>query len=124
MKNYAVLALFLLPVMSGADPSSQKILCPLLEVVKNSAEQLDTAMKVKDKYITYTSSSFFQSDNIWWFSGAGNISASSAQEAVMLGKAILQKADVQMDIYASKVGSEFICNYGPGYIQARGKNLG
>lgn len=115
--------LFLFGVSAAYADISQKITCPPLEIVKKSADQLDTAMKVNDKYIAYTASSFFQSNNLWWFSGVGNIAASSSQQAILLGQGILKNANIQIDVYANKVGNEFICNYGPGYIQARGKNI-
>jgi hypothetical protein len=104
-------------------PHQENILCPSLDKIRASVMKLDTAQKINNKYITYTATSFFQEKNIWWFSGVGDIIASSDNEAVALGKEILKKVDIQIDIYPTKVGNEYICNYAPGYVQARGKNL-
>lgn len=102
----------------------KEILCPSLDKVQASVMKLDTAQKINDHYIVYTATPFFQENNIWWFSGAGNIIATSNNEAITLGKEIFNDLHIQIDIYPKKVGNEFICNYAPGYVQARGKNLG
>jgi len=95
--------------------------CPSVDIIQASSLRLDTAQIIKNKYITYTSTSVFQSDDLWWFVGVGDITADTSGEAIQTGKVILKKASIQIDVYATKVGSEYICNYGPGYIQARGK---
>lgn len=95
--------------------------CPSIDIIQASSSRLDTAQIIKNKYITYTSISVFQSDDLWWFVGVGDIAADTSSEAIQTGQAILKKASIQIDIYATKAGNEYICNYGPGYIQARGK---
>lgn len=92
-------------------------------IIQLSSQKLDSAMKINEKYITYTATSIYQSNELWWFAGAGDIKADSTEEAILIGKNIMNNANIQIDVNATKVGNEYICNYGPGYIQARGKNL-
>lgn len=100
-----------------------KILCPSVDIIQLSSNKIDSALKVNNKYIAYTGSSVYQTNNLWWFVGVGNIFADSSDEAIVKGKEITQKASIQEDVYAIKQGDEYICKYWPGYIQARGKNL-
>ena len=100
-----------------------KILCAPVNRIQALAEKLDTAQKIGNNYIAYTATSVFQSNDLWWFLGVGDIFANSSNDAINIGKSFLSKATEQIDVYAKKVGDEYICNYGPGYIQARGKNL-
>jgi len=104
-------------------PYQDDIPCPSVRIIQESAQKLDTAQKIKDTYIAYTATSVFQSNDLWWFVGVGDITASSPDEAIKIGKYFLKNTTVQVDMSATKVGNEYICNYRPGYIQARGKKF-
>ena len=108
------------PIFCYAD---ENIPCPGLDIIQQSQQKLDTAIKIQNSYIAYTASPVFQSDNLWWFVGVGNILANSAEEVVANGKIILDHANIKVDVYATKVENEFICHYEPGFIQARGKKF-
>jgi len=104
--------------------ANDKIPCPSTHIIQAAAEKLDTAQKIQDEFITYTSASVYQSNDLWWFVGVGNINADSSTQALAIGKQTLINISDQQDAYATKHNDEYICNYGPGYVQARGKTLG
>lgn len=123
IKNIYLISALLIPTFSSAHDIGDKILCSSLNIIQQSSQKIDTAQKINNEYIVYTATSPYQTNNLWWFVGVGDVYAATSDEAVTKGKEIVQKASIQRDVYATKQGDEFICNYGPGYIQARGKNL-
>jgi hypothetical protein len=99
------------------------ILCPSVDIIQLSSKKIDSAQKINNKYIAYTATSVYQINNLWWFVGVGDIFADSSNEAIVIGKEIAREVSTQENVYAIKQGSEYICKYWPGYIQARGKDL-
>lgn len=120
-RNYLWIALtFPISLIYAAQDN---IPCASVSLIRTLSQQIDTALLIQNKYISYSSTPVFEANDLWWFIGIGDIVASSTADALRIGKTILSNTDVQLDRYATQNGNEFICNYGPGYIQARGKKL-
>lgn len=103
--------------------ANSKIPCASISMIQASRLKLDTAQKLQEYYITYTAAPAFEANGLWWFVGVGDIAARSSKEAITLGRRYLSQVNVQLNQYAIKKNDEYICNYAPGYIQARGKKL-
>lgn len=125
VKKILLVILLLVPFFSWAQNiyDLSKVACPSVEVIQQSSQKLDTAQKINDEYLVYTAESVFQTNNLWWYIGVGGISASSPEDAINQGKSIALNINNQKNTYATKQGNEFICKYGPGRVEARGKNL-
>jgi hypothetical protein len=122
-KSVFVVLMLSMPFGYAKNIDNANIPCPSIAIIQAAAQKLDTAIKLNNKYITYSATSIYQANDLWWFAGVGDIIAHSSDEAIKTGKSFLNKVTIQLDKYATKVGDEFICKYGPGYIEARGKNL-
>jgi len=123
IKKSSLISALLISTCACAQNIDDKILCPSIDIIQLSSKKIDAAQKIDNKYIVYTATSVYQTNNLWWFVGVGDIFAESSDEAIVKGKEITQKASILEDVYATKQGNEFICKYWPGYIQARGKDL-
>lgn len=123
IKNTYLISALFIPVFAFSQEMGGSIPCSSLSIIHQSSQKIDTAQRVNDKYIVYTATSPYQTNNLWWFVGVGDIYAESTDDAIKQAREFVQKANIQKDVYAIKQGNEFICNYGPSYIQARGKSL-
>jgi hypothetical protein len=121
----SLILLLLLPIslVHTSIAYQDNVPCASVSKIQASVPKLDTAQKINDKYIAYTATSAFQSNDLWWYVGVGDVIANSSDEAIKIGKDFLNNVTVQVDVFANRDGNEYICNYRPGYIQARGKKF-
>ncbi|MBA3661552.1 MAG: hypothetical protein H0W64_07480 [Gammaproteobacteria bacterium] len=104
----------------------KKIPCPSINTIQQAAPKINVAQKDPDEPPYYVSGSknpvFYESDMAWWVS-ASQISANSNEEALALGKEMIQKVSIQLKPYALDFGGHFLCEYRNGDVLAVGKRI-
>lgn len=98
---------------SHASINNNKITCPPVTVIQQSANKIDNAVKFDESYIALSSVPVFNENAMQWRIEVA-LNAKSRKQAITLGKKAVEGISFCQQIYATDPGNgQYYCAYGP-----------
>lgn len=88
-----------------------QVLCPSLTLLQKHLMELDAADVMKNGYMAYTSYAVVEASDNKWFILVYDVAAKNRDEAIAIGRRVLQEATYQDNRYASQMSDVLMCGY-------------